>query len=87
MSSKTSNDVEEDLNDPAWKPLKSKRQMFESAQNSPNPISNTEGRKTHTSRVSNTKRLTGINYNILYIYLLFFFFNFIHIIYIYINIY
>ncbi|KAL6609260.1 hypothetical protein LY90DRAFT_213699 [Neocallimastix californiae] len=56
MSSKTSNDVEEDLNDPAWKPLKSKRQMFESAQNSPNPISNTEGRKTHTSRVSNTKR-------------------------------
>jgi len=51
MSNKNlSEDVDEDvLNDPAWKPLKSIREMFESAQVQPKVISNTDGNKCHTN--------------------------------------
>jgi len=57
MSNNDLSSNEENLNDPAWKPLKSKREIFECAQNQTGAISNSEGHRPHSSSVSSTKRL------------------------------
>jgi len=72
MNSKELNNGEEEINldDPAWKPLKSKRQIFEGtdAQFQSGSIANIESSKNFSS-ISNIKKLLLLFYiNLIIIY-------------------